>query len=86
MGIGVGVTVVVIAVAAIAIAILLRKRKQKQQRGPQNHGISRPMPDIGRGYGSGDHGYYMEKRGESIEMTSNRYEDMVPRQVPRTMV
>jgi hypothetical protein len=87
VGIGVGVAVVFIAVAAVVITLLLknRRRKQKTTR-DRNIDISRPMASPGRGMGSIDHESF-EKRGiDSIEMVSNRYEDMLPRQTPRTMV
>lgn len=96
VGIGVGVAVVVVAIAVVAIVLLMKKRKnnkQQQGRGGGNFGhdnISRPIQDphagIGRAYGGSDD--FGEKRGESIEMTmtGHRYEDMVPRQTPRTMV
>ncbi|KAG6038086.1 hypothetical protein E4U41_004573 [Claviceps citrina] len=54
--------------------------------------ISRPMPGSGRTYANredhhraGRDGSF-EKYGPDIEMTANRYEDMVPRTQPRTMV
>jgi len=64
----------------------LRKRKQNMPRGRQNHlEISKPLPGSGPTYPPGDRGSY-EKYEADIEMTTNRYEDMPPRQVPRTMV
>ncbi|KAL6866276.1 hypothetical protein ACO1O0_002383 [Amphichorda felina] len=91
VGIGVGVAVCVVAVAVVAVVLLLRNRKRKQQLASQanqaRNNFPRPMPDSGRSYASVDHGPLPEKRGgESIELTSHRYEDMVPRATPRTMV
>lgn len=88
VGIGVGVAVIVIAIAVVAVVIFLR-RKRSQQPAGESVDISRPMPPAsGRPYPSVDHGSYMEKDrgGESIEMQTNRYEDMPPRQTPRVMV
>ncbi|KFH46821.1 hypothetical protein ACRE_023300 [Hapsidospora chrysogenum ATCC 11550] len=91
VGIGVGVAVCVVAIAVVAIALLLRNRKRKQQAGDDSshirHNISRPMGDVGLPVASISRGSYGEKRsGDSIELTSHRYEDMVPRTIPRTMV
>lgn len=88
VGIGVGVAVVVVAIAVVGVVLWLRNRKQ----GPnaQSVDIAGPMPGAGATggrYGSADNAAY-EKRptGDSIELTTNRYEDMVPRAVPRNMV
>lgn len=87
-GIGVGVGVIVIAVAVVGVVIFLRRRRNRP-RG-QSVGASRPMPPSsgGRSYPSVDHGSFGEKGrgGESIELQTNRYEDMPPRQTPRIMV
>ncbi|KAJ2982761.1 hypothetical protein NQ176_g1178 [Zarea fungicola] len=85
-GIGIGVAVVVIAVGAIAFCLL---KKRKAQAGPrQSLDISKPLPGSGRTYPARDHRDRdsFDKYGNDIEMTSNRYEDMVPSQQPRTMV
>lgn len=83
VGIGVGVGAAVIALAGIVICILLRSRKRTPPR--QSMEISKPLPGSGRAYAGRDHNSF-EKYGNDIEMTTNRYEDMVPRQQPRTMV
>ncbi|KJZ72477.1 hypothetical protein HIM_08146 [Hirsutella minnesotensis 3608] len=82
VGIGIGVGAGVIALAGIVICLLLRSRKRM---GRQSMEISKPLPGSGRTYATPDHGVY-EKYGPDIEMTSNRYEDMVPRTQPRTLV
>lgn len=44
------------------------------------------MPADGAGDYTGRRDPFAEKRGDVIEMQSNRYEDMLPRQEPRTVV
>ncbi len=52
--------------------------------------ISKPLPGSGRTYPARDDrgrdSDSYDKYGNDIEMTSNRYEDMIPSQQPRTMV
>ncbi|VUC21769.1 unnamed protein product [Clonostachys rosea] len=87
VGIGVGVGVAVIAIVVVIIALLLRRKRQNQAPAKRPLDISRPIQKDSRPYASPDQGSYVEKRGgESFEMQSNRYEDMLPRQTPRTMV
>ncbi|CAH0004701.1 unnamed protein product [Clonostachys byssicola] len=87
VGIGVGVGVAVIAIVVVVIALLLRRKRQNQAPAKRPMDISRPIQKDSRPYASQDQGSYMEKRGgESFEMQANRYEDMLPRQTPRTMV
>lgn len=89
VGIGVGVAVCVVAVAVVAIILFMRYRRSNQKTAPSHDDISRPMPGAAaRSSPSFDQGSIGEKRvtGDSIELTTNRYEDMVPRTVPRTMV
>ncbi|KAJ3498288.1 hypothetical protein NLG97_g1243 [Lecanicillium saksenae] len=87
-GIGIGVAIVVVAVAVIAFCLL---RKRKGPAAPRHSmEISKPLPGSGRTYPARedrdrDRDSY-DKYGNDIEMTSNRYEDMVPSQQPRTMV
>ncbi|RCI08785.1 hypothetical protein L249_4785 [Ophiocordyceps polyrhachis-furcata BCC 54312] len=81
IGIGVGVGAAVVALAGVVICLLLRSRKQKPR---QSMEISKPLPGSGRAYAGRERGSF-EKHGNDIEMTSHRYEDMVPRQQPRTM-
>lgn len=88
VGIGVGVAVIAIAIAVVAAVILMRRRRSQQPAG-QSVDISRPIPPpTGRSYPSVEHGSFAEKGrgGESIEMHTNRYEDMPPLQTPRVMV
>lgn len=47
--------------------------------------ISEPMPVSGRAYGH-DYSNSYETGLSELEMKSRRYEDMLPRQVPRQMV
>lgn len=87
VGIGIGVAVIVIAIIVVAVVIFLRRKRSQQPVGESD--LSRPMPPASAGsYPPVDHGAYMEKDrgGESIEMQTNRYEDMPPRQTPRVMV
>lgn len=87
-GIGVGVAVIVIAIAVVVAVIFMRRRRNRQPS-DQSVDISRHIPPVaGRAYPSVDRGSFGEKGrgGESIEMHTNRYEDMPPRQTPRIMV
>ncbi|GJN76155.1 hypothetical protein PCL_06613 [Purpureocillium lilacinum] len=84
IGIGVGIGAAVIAIAGIVICLLLRNRKRRPSQHPHFE-ISKPLPGAGRTYASPDHGSF-EKYHNDIELSSNRYEDMVPRTQPRTMV
>jgi hypothetical protein len=85
IGIAVGVSVVGIAAIAVAICLCLKRRKRKQ---PTFIEISKPIPLPERRSFGGGRDLYPEKRrrNDDIEMTTNRYEDMVPRTEPRTMV
>ncbi|GAB0135253.1 hypothetical protein EsDP_00003598 [Epichloe bromicola] len=91
-GIGIGIGAAVIAVAGIVICMLLKGRKKKATRNPENMDISKPLPGSGRMYPNREDNYRarrdasFEKYGPDIEMTANRYEDMLPRTQPRTMV
>ncbi|PHH71547.1 hypothetical protein CDD80_5143 [Ophiocordyceps camponoti-rufipedis] len=82
IGIGIGVGAAVIALAGVVICFLLRGRKQSPRHSIE---ISKPLPGSGRAYAGRERNSF-EKQGNDIEMTSHRYEDMVPRQQPRTMV
>ncbi|OAA53018.1 hypothetical protein ISF_09081 [Cordyceps fumosorosea ARSEF 2679] len=68
-----------------------RQWNKRKQAGPRHSiEISKPLPGSGRTYPARDdrernHDPY-DKYNHDIEMTSNRYEDMVPSQQPRTMV
>ncbi|QUC20459.1 uncharacterized protein UV8b_04700 [Ustilaginoidea virens] len=90
-GIGIGVGAAVIAVIGAIICMLLKRRKNKNGRNNDNMEISKPLPGSGRTYSSRQDNYRggrdasFEKYND-IEMTSNRYEDMIPRTQPRTMV
>ncbi|PHH71725.1 hypothetical protein CDD82_6352 [Ophiocordyceps australis] len=82
-GVGVGVGAALIALAGVGVCLFMRNRKRE----PRESGdISKPLPGSGRTYPPSREPGSIEKYGNDIEMTSNRYEDMVPRQQPRTMV
>ncbi|KAF1734472.1 hypothetical protein CRV24_006012 [Beauveria bassiana] len=87
-GIGIGVAIVVVAVAVIAFCLLRNRKKQAAPR--HSIEISKPLPGSGPTYPTRDErdrdrdSY--DKYGHDIEMTSHRYEDMIPSQQPRNMV
>ncbi|KAG8417479.1 hypothetical protein J3458_004982 [Metarhizium acridum] len=91
-GIGVGIGAAVIAIAGIVICMLLKARRRKPGRHGHNKDISKPLPGPDRMYAQRDTNFRrdrdhsMEKFGNDLEMTSHRYEDMVPRTQPRTLV
>ncbi|PTB45895.1 hypothetical protein M441DRAFT_129634 [Trichoderma asperellum CBS 433.97] len=76
IGIGVGVAGGVVAIAFAAVFLFLRNRNRPHA----SFDISHPPSNTGSGQGA------FEKYSNDIEMVSNRYEDMVPRQQPRVMV
>ncbi|OAA38014.1 hypothetical protein BBO_07394 [Beauveria brongniartii RCEF 3172] len=87
-GIGIGVAIVVVAVAVIAFCLLRNRKKQAAPR--HSIEISKPLPGSGPTYPTRDgperdRDSY-DKYGHDIEMTSHRYEDMIPSQQPRNMV
>ncbi|KAI8669018.1 hypothetical protein NCS57_00715200 [Fusarium keratoplasticum] len=86
IGIGVGVTAGVLVLLGIALCFLWRRRNQRNNLPRGNTAISHPMPAGGANYNSADQGSIVEKNGYDLEMMSHRYEDMLPRQKPRTMV
>ncbi|KAF4976897.1 hypothetical protein FZEAL_6499 [Fusarium zealandicum] len=87
IGIGIGVTAAVLALLGVGLCLFLKRRNQ-QSNLPRGQNMA-PMPPTaggGRNYMSADQGSIGEKNGYEIEMMSHRYEDMLPRQSPRTMV
>ncbi|CAK7217713.1 hypothetical protein SCUCBS95973_003238 [Sporothrix curviconia] len=85
-GIGIGAAVGVVAViAAIVAFVITRKHRRRDNRSPSRARlqISEPMPGAGRAYASDDRSRFEQSE---LEMKSRRYEDMVPRHVPRNMV
>jgi hypothetical protein len=82
-GIAIGVIAVVIAILGLVLCLLGRRKNQAKptKRAPLQ--ISHPVSNTGPAYRGSDDDTY-EKYGD-IEMTT-RYEDMVPRTQPRTMV
>ncbi|KAG5917280.1 hypothetical protein E4U61_002870 [Claviceps capensis] len=91
-GIGVGIGAAVLGLAGVVICALMKGRNKKPGRNADRVAISKPMPAAGRSYPNREDQYRggrdgsFEKYGPDIEMTANRYEDMVPRTQPRTMV
>ncbi|KAG5982762.1 hypothetical protein E4U55_001414 [Claviceps digitariae] len=91
-GIGIGTGAAVLAVAGFIVCALMKGRKKNTGRRGDKIEISKPMPGAGRSYPGREDQYRagrdvsFEKYGPDIEMTANRYEDMVPRTQPRTMV
>ena len=82
IGIGVGAGVAVIG-SALAICLLCRRRRQDSRA--RSLQISEPMPGSGRDY-SGRAGSISDKNLTELEQKSKRYEDMIPRQSPRSMI
>ncbi|EHK25064.1 uncharacterized protein TRIVIDRAFT_61772 [Trichoderma virens Gv29-8] len=76
IGIGVGVAGGVIAIALVGAFFFLKNRSRTHD----SFDISQPPPSSGRGQGA------FEKYSNDLELVSNRYEDMIPRQQPRAMV
>ncbi|KAK4062725.1 uncharacterized protein Triagg1_9723 [Trichoderma aggressivum f. europaeum] len=76
IGIGVGVAAAVVAIAFAGVFFFLKNRSRTHD----SFDISAPPPSSGRGQGA------FEKYSNDLELVSNRYEDMVPRQQPRAMV
>ncbi|KAG5925921.1 hypothetical protein E4U53_003200 [Claviceps sorghi] len=92
-GIGIGVGAAVLAIAAFIVCALMKGRKENKGHHADKMDISKPMPGSGRTYTTREDQYRpgrdpsLEKYGRGdIEMTANRYEDMVPRTQPRTLV
>jgi hypothetical protein len=85
IGIGAGVGGGALLLIIIAAIVLCRRKRSK----PLGRQISNPLP------GSGRYKHltppprtyaFNEKNTSELEMTSRRYEDMLPRQQPRQMV
>lgn len=87
IGIGVGCVAAAAALIGVAICALLRRRQNKRDIGAATKSwkISEPMPVSGPAYGH-DYSNSYETGLSDLEMKSRRYEDMLPRQVPRQMV
>ncbi|EPE06945.1 cfem domain protein [Ophiostoma piceae UAMH 11346] len=72
--------------SAIVACVITRKHKSRQQQpGLRSYEISEPMPGAGRVYANENNSQGFEPVSE-LEMKSRRYEDMMPRHVPRNMV
>ncbi|KAF5020189.1 hypothetical protein F66182_7794 [Fusarium sp. NRRL 66182] len=88
-GVGVGVTLGVLALLGVAGFFFWKKRRSQQDDLPRGNmaAMSPPMSSGSRGYPSPDQGSFGEKHGGyDLEIMSNRYEDMLPREEPRHMV
>jgi hypothetical protein len=89
IGIGVGVAAGGIALIALAAFFIITRRHRRKEVAPGRESrlqISDPLPGSGRTY-AGDHQQPHPGGAMSeLEIKSKRYEDMVPRQTPRTMV
>ncbi|OAA61939.1 cfem domain containing protein [Niveomyces insectorum RCEF 264] len=84
-GIGIGVSVGAVAVIG-AVVVFIIARKHRERRIPRSSiKISDPLPGSGPFYGDSSRSERYNNVAE-LEMKSRRYEDMVPRQVPRNMV
>lgn len=81
-GIGVGAGIGGIALALLAFGLFLKCRRRKTDK-PVD--ISKPLPR-GATKANGAPQIASDRPVGDIEMTSTRYEDMVPRQQPRTMI
>ncbi len=75
------------ALTTLLVYILITRR-QKKRRGDGNlpYQISEPLPGSGRTYANDHHHRQYEAGMSELELRSKRYEDMLPRQSPRTMV
>ncbi|KEZ40602.1 hypothetical protein SAPIO_CDS8517 [Scedosporium apiospermum] len=87
-GIGVSVGVVGLSVILLAVLLLLRRRRAKNGRRLNSSGysISGPMPGSGRDYADSHSDFGKEHNGSELEMTSRRYEDMLPRAQPASVI
>lgn len=85
IGIGVGAGAAALGLAGLLIFLCCRRKRAKKDIRPFIE-ISKPMPADGAGSYTGRRDPFAEKRGDVMEMQSNRYEDMLPRTEPRTVV
>jgi hypothetical protein len=82
-GIGIGAGVAALG-SGFALYLLLRRRRSSHHDRPML--ISQPMPGSGRDY-SGGFGSISDRGGMSeLEAKSKRYEDMIPRMSPKSII
>ena len=75
-----------VALVALAVCIFVARRHKTKPGQEKSLKISEPLPGSGRTYAN-DHHHQQFKAGTTdLETKSRRYEDMLPRQSPRTMV
>jgi len=86
IGVGIGAAAGGIALIALVACILITRRHKNKSDPNGGFQISEPLPGSGRSYANDHH--HKQYRASKTELESNarRYEDMVPRQKPRTMV
>ena len=87
IGVGVGGAA---ALAIIAIALIIGRRRRRRQphfgRRISNHMLDSGSQDYQVPPPAKIHAMFMDKNRSELEMTSRRYEDMLPRQQPRQMI
>ncbi|PKS07434.1 hypothetical protein jhhlp_006038 [Lomentospora prolificans] len=86
---GIGASIGVVGLSALLVALFLFLRRRSKKSGAPSHGykISGPMPGSGRDYADSHSDFGKEHHGTSeLEMTSRRYEDMLPRAQPSSMI
>ncbi|CAI4214982.1 unnamed protein product [Parascedosporium putredinis] len=87
-GIGASIGVVGLSIILIGVIFLFRRRAKKASASPsRTYNISGPMPGSGRDYADSRSDFSKENHTTSeLEMTSRRYEDMLPRAQPSSMI
>jgi len=87
IGIAVGAGAVGLAILGFLLFLCCRRRggDGKNDARPFIE-ISKPMPMSGPGAYTGRTDPFAAEKGNVMELQANRYEDMLPRQVPRTVV
>ncbi|KLU83725.1 hypothetical protein MAPG_02776 [Magnaporthiopsis poae ATCC 64411] len=88
-GIAIGSSAIGIALIGVLVCVFLHKRNKRRPAADGNDyglNISQPMPGSGRSYAGDHHNEKYEMSSSLDDFKSRRYEDMLPRQTPRTMV
>ncbi|KAL8349971.1 hypothetical protein RB601_001492 [Gaeumannomyces tritici] len=88
-GIAIGSSAIGIALIGVLVCVFLHKRNNRRAAAEGNDihlNISQPMPGSGRTYAGDHHNEKYETNSSLDDFKSRRYEDMLPRQTPRTMV
>ena len=87
IGVGIGAAAGGIALIAIVAFILITRRHKNKAEQTGRFQISEPLPGSGRSYANDHHHKQYQSASKSeLESNARRYEDMIPRQKPRTMV